>query len=111
MAVYRFSRYTTSQIITTRNDKLIISPRKVYRYKAFVDNIDHTVREGETIEDIVDLRYPNFPNASQLYWVLCDFQKVPILDPTLPLTPGSIVVLPSSHTLRTVIFSPERSKD
>lgn len=111
MAVYRNSRYSFSEAIPDRNGKMFLTPMKPFRYKAFADNIDHTVRQGECIEDIVDQRYPSFPNAAQLYWVLCHFQKSPILDPTLPLTPGQVLVLPSAHTLRTVILNPERRNE
>jgi hypothetical protein len=36
--------------------------------------------------------------------VLCDFQPTPVVDPTLAIAPGTLIVIPSPATVRTEIL-------
>jgi hypothetical protein len=61
--------------------------------------IKHVVADGETIWTIARKYYSSIKNAEHLWWVIADFQPVPLHDMTIDLTVGSILYIPSMRVL------------
>lgn len=108
MAPRQWSRYTFSTAVRDAGGDLVLYGQEPYRYREFPDNREHLVREGDTLFSLAARYFVGIPRPDGLYWVISDFQPVPIHDPTLALDPGRILIIPSIRTLREEIFSARR---
>lgn len=104
-----FSRYQFCSTITDpATGKLILTEREPFTYAPFSDNVQHTVIEGDTLWSLAQRYFSAMKDAANLWWVIADFQPTPILDPTIKLEVGSVVVIPSVRTIQTEIFDEAR---
>ncbi len=111
MAVGAFSRHLLCETLVDAEGRLFLGERSRYYYREIVDNIFHTVTEGDSIFTLAAKYYDGFENAALLYWAIADFQPTPINDVTLPLPVGRILVIPSPRTLVEEILSPARAQE
>lgn len=79
-------------------------------YSDHRDNTPYVVREGDTLEHLAARFFPGFTDSASLYWALAEYQPEPILDPTLRLRPGSVLLIPSASHLLTLIGSPKEQQ-
>jgi nucleoid-associated protein YgaU len=100
---YRFtSRYTESSTFSGR--KIVaFGSRDANQYADDPENTVFVVREGDTLEKIANRFYKGYPDAALLYWVIAEFQREPIFDPTRKLRPGSIITIPSPNRIADMI--------
>ena len=84
------------------------SSTEPFRYRDLPDNREHIVREGDTLWNIAARFYRGLPRPAGLWWIIADFQSDPIHDPTVALTPGRVLSIPSLSTVQTEIFSESR---
>lgn len=89
-------------------DKIQLNDREPFLFRNLSDNIEHTVLEGENIFNLASRYFDGIENAAQLWWVIADFQPDPLLDPTIALQPGQIVIIPSVRTVLEQVFSEQR---
>ncbi len=100
------SRYKFSRIGTDGAGNLFLVDREPFRFREREDNIRHTTREGERWWHIAQRFYRDISdNAGLLYWIICDYQVPPVLDPTLQPGAGTTVILPSPTVVLGEIFS------
>jgi hypothetical protein len=104
----RMSRHTFCHGFQDDVGDLILTEPEPYRYKPFADNRFHTVAEGDTLWGLAAKYFGSIPRADGLWWVIADFQIDPIHDPTLALTPGRMLVIPSLRTVIEEVFSESR---
>ena len=104
------SRYLFSLGIKDAQWRLFLTAPEPYTYRAFRDNRFHEVKAGDTLESIAERSFPNIPNSAQLFWIIADFQPQRICDPTLVLTTGRTLVIPSENTVLTRVFDPNRAQ-
>jgi len=109
--------------MTESGEELVyLSDRNRFRYVSRSDNIRHEVKEGDTLHTLAarfyagmtqDLGTSRFQiwSPAQLWWVIADYQIEPIVDPTIRLVPGSIIVAPSRRTVREEVFSADRRNE
>lgn len=57
----------------------------------------HVVKEGDTLHKLANTYYQGFRNPASLWWVIADFQRTPIVDPTLQLEAGTLLNIPSAN--------------
>jgi nucleoid-associated protein YgaU len=88
--------------------QLELTEREPYLFKAFSDNRQHTVQEGDTLWTLAARYLSPIEGAANLWWIIADFQPDPIHDPTIALTPGSVLVIPSVRTVIESVFSENR---
>jgi hypothetical protein len=74
----------------------------------------HEVREGDTLQSIAAAAWPGlgqlpFVSAASLWWVIADFQPVPIHDPTVQLVPGEKLIVPSRRTVEERVLQRPRN--
>lgn len=104
-----FSRHFFTSGVKDVNDNLLLTERVPYRFQDFTDNRFYIVKAGDTLHTLAARLFDGVVgNPAGLYWVICDFQPEPILDPTLKLTPGRMLVIPSIRVLTEEIFSESR---
>lgn len=108
MAPRRFSRYTFSYAVQDKEGDLVLYGEEPYRYRDLPDNREHVVREGETLFTLAGRYFAPLPRPAGLWWVIADFQPEPIHDPTVELSPGRVLIIPSVRTLTEEIFSERR---
>lgn len=106
----RFSRHTYVLGIADEAapDALQLTERTPYGYRTLGDTRQHTVAQGDTLWSLAARYFAGFARPAGLWWVIADFQPDPILDPTITLTPGTTLYIPSVRTVTELIFSETR---
>ncbi len=104
----RWSRFTFCTALQDDDGILFLTEREPFGYQPFTDNRLHVVKEGESLFTLAGRYFAPLPRPAGLWWVLADFQPEPILDPTLALTPGTTLVVPSLRTVQEEIFNERR---
>jgi hypothetical protein len=107
----RFSRYTFCSAVLDNEGRLFLTDREPYRFRALPDNRQHVVKEGETLFSLAGRYFAPLPRPAGLWWVIADFQPQPTHDPTLALTAGGILVVPSVRTVTEEILSEKRRQE
>lgn len=108
MAPRLFSRHTFCETLSDEAGRLYLTDREPYGYRDLPDNRVHLVAEGDTLQTLAAQYFSDLPDAALLWWVIADFQPDPIFDPTIALSPGSTLVIPSAQTVLGRIFDEAR---
>ncbi len=103
----RLSRHTFTEGVTDLGP-LRLTDREPFLYRPLPDNRPHPVQVGETLWTLAARYFKSFSRPSGLFWIIADFQPDPILDPTLRLEPGTVLIIPSERTVEESIFSERR---
>ncbi len=107
LSVYRFC-----QAFTDPDGRTMLTDIVPYRFQDLDDTIIHRVTGRQTLQDIAAYRYQAYGEEAYLLWiVLAHFQPDPVLDPTLPLEPGSILYVPSYRVIEEEILNETRRSD
>lgn len=110
MPMFSLSRYRYCTVYEDSEGCQFLDEREPFRYSDEPDNVYHTVREGDTWWGLAHRYFDGIPRACGLWWLLCEFQPEPIIDPTIILATGSIVVVPSIRLIRTKVFNEDRKR-
>ncbi len=102
------SRYTFTVASTDDDGVTSLSDVTPFGYQPFEDNIQHSVVTGDTLYSLAAYYYQGLTRPDGLWWAIADFQLPPILDPTIQLQEGSIIVVPSVRTIQESVFSEKR---
>ena len=112
MPASRFSRHEFCPGYKNTAGYIGLYDRVPYRFVDLVDNRTHLVKEGDSLWTLAGKYFASLGKderpASSLWWVIADFQDPPIIDPTVRLSPGTTIVIPSEKTVSTRIFDPRR---
>lgn len=110
----RYSLFQFSLGVEDDDGKLFLTEREPYRFRQLADTIEHTVKVGETLFSLAARYYAGMQLGSlrpdQLWKVIGDFQPTPIVDPTCPPRPGSLLYVPSRKTVRELILNESRQQ-
>lgn len=90
-----YSRYRHSSVFRSDKNELYIELRPRIDYAGGEDEILHKVVQGDTLHNLAARYLSALPAAANLWWAIADFQPEPINDPTVALTPGTWLVIPS----------------
>lgn len=104
----RMSRYTFSEAAVDDAGDLLLSEPEPFVFIDRPDNITHVALDGDTWWGLAGFYYQSIPRPAGLWWVLCDFQPEPVLDPTIAITPGTTLYIPSVRTVLEDVFSEKR---
>lgn len=104
----RYSRHTFARAYLDGSDDLVLTDPVPYRFKAFADNRIYVVKEEDSLFNLAARFFKGIPRPAGLFWIIMDFQPQPIHDPTLKITPGTTLVIPSLRTVTEEIFSESR---
>lgn len=72
------------------------------------DNKRIVAEKGDTWWSLAAKHLSALRNPEQFFWVLCDYQPTPILDPTVDPTPGAIVFIPDEDFFMSTYFADSR---
>lgn len=106
----RYSRYRFSLRAKDAAGRSFLTEPPKYGYRAYSDNIQHQVQDGDTWWSIAARYYSSIERGALLYWLICDYQPVPIHDPTVPPETGSTVIVPSVRIVLEEILSERRRR-
>lgn len=104
------SRHLFTRAIQQPDSTIILTDREPYGFREFTDTRRVPVKERDTLHGFAGFYFnvPDIERASDLFWVIADFQPAPIFDPTIRLTPGTTIHIPSIRVLFEEIFSEKR---
>ena len=102
------SRYRFADGILDTDGNLWLYPPDPYPYRELDDTREHPVIDGDTLWALAARYFPRFDRASELFWVIADFQPQPIIDPTIRLEAGTVLYIPSERTLTEEILNEAR---
>jgi hypothetical protein len=104
----RYSAYRFSSVLKDSDGNLYMTEREPFRYRDLGDNRAHTVVQGDTLWTLAGKYFRRFPDPNQLFFVIADYQPDPIIDCTLELEVGRVLIIPSARTIDELIFSESR---
>jgi len=112
MAVTEFSRYRYCTVLEKddENRTKYFDEREPFRFVDETDNRIHLAVDGDTWWGLCHRYFPSIPRKAGLFWLLCEFQPEPVIDPTLCIKAGTRILIPSERLVRTKVFSKERLK-
>ena len=105
------SRYFFALAVVNADGKQELTETEPFRYKPLPDNRIHRVVQGDTLWGLAAKYFKGLPEAALRWDVIADFQPEPIIDPTLRLTIGRELVIPSLNTVQTLVKSPKRRRE
>lgn len=105
------SRFLFCQGIADADGNLFLTDRVPFRYQKETDNRTHTVVDGDTLFHLAHTYFAPLDRPSQYFWVIGDFQSEPILDATLKLDVGRVLIVPSVRLLVEEILNESRRDD
>lgn len=108
--LWNFSAYQLSYETYDSKARLFTTEYEPYPYEDLPDNMEHTVMEGETWDDIANAYWSPIFQAGALWRFIADFQPTPVIDPFLKLQANTVVVVPSRNTLYTKILDLDRRR-
>jgi len=104
----KLSRHSFAQGIQYPDEPAFLTDREPFLFRVLDDSTEHLVRRGDTLYSLAGAYYHGFFRPSGLWWVIADFQPQPVHDPTITLTPGSVMIIPSPRTVQEQIFTSQR---
>ena len=110
MAPRTGSRHTFTLGVRDEAGRVFLTEREPYGYQAHTDNRTHAVAQGDTLFSLAGRYFAPLPRACGFWWVIADFQPDPIIDPTLELTVGRQLFVPSRRVLTDVILGEQRRR-
>jgi len=111
MTMFSHSRYRFCEALEDDDGRLYLKEREPFLYRNRIDTFTHSTIEGETLDSIAAKRYNDQEYGARHWWAIGDFQDEdaePIIDPTLRLTAGREISVPSARVLFGEILSEER---
>ena len=104
------SRHIFTQGIRDQFGHLILTKAEPFRFVDLIDNEFHEVGRGDSLQTLAARKYRRIDpdRACGLWWIIADFQQPPIHDPTIQLSEGSTIVLPSVRTVIENVFDERR---
>jgi hypothetical protein len=93
------SRYRTTDVLVDNtvgapDQILFYGNREPIRFQDHPDNVLYVVEAGDTLWRIAARHFAGFPEPSNMWWAIAEYQPEPIGDSTLQLLPGSRLILP-----------------
>ena len=99
-----FSRYKHAVLMQDSTQHLYLDLRATLDYLSAEETV-FPVTAGDTLQNIAARVFAGLPNAAMLWWVIADFQPEPIIDPTVELTEGDWLVIPSKGDVQNWIMA------
>ena len=99
------SRYFNATGVTDADGRRYLTEVDLIAFRAKSDNRYHTVKSGETPYNLAGKYFYPLERAAGLWWIIAMFQTPPVIDPTVPLPVGTVLVIPSISTVVTEILT------
>ena len=105
MSIYdATSRYRTTDrlvdnTVPAAEHTQFLASREPLAFQDHKDNVLYVVESGDTLWRIASRHFLGFPEPSNMWWAIAEYQPTPIADPTLKLRPGSTLILPPTNVV------------
>ncbi len=106
-----YSRHTFCTAQKDEQGRTFLSERCPYGFRKRSDNRTHPVVLGDTLWTLAGRYFQPLERASGFWWAIADFQPDPIFDPTLRLTVGRVLFIPSIRCLLEDILGEARRQE
>ncbi len=95
------SRYLSSLGVKDAAGKLYLTERKRFAFDAKAPGTRlHVVAQGDSLHALAYKYFAPIDNAEHLWWVIAEFQPIPIRDLTLDLAVGRTLYIPSTRIVQ-----------
>lgn len=99
------SRYEFSIGKEDENGTMFLAEREPFRFDPKLKGTKrYTFKKGDSLYTIAYRSFQPIPNAEHLWWIICEFQPDPILDPTLAIDIGRVLFIPSVKVVQEKVF-------
>lgn len=98
-------RYQLADVTRDDDGYIYTDLRARLDYQGLSDDIIHIVSAGETLQSLAATYFQGMPFAAQLWWAIADYQPEPINDPTVLLTEGSVITIPSAAAVQEALYA------
>jgi hypothetical protein len=94
--LFESSRYILSKVYyDNETNELSLGPRDRFLYTDVEGIIPHVVSDGDNLWSLAAKYYGSEQeDETNYWWVIAEFQPKPIIDPTLRLEAGIIILIP-----------------
>lgn len=105
------SRYRACAELHDTAGRTYLADRVPLRYAGRDDDIIHQAGAADTWWGLAERYYGGISErACGLWWVICDYQPQPVVDPTLAIPPGTEIVVPSASTVANEVLGVSREE-
>ncbi len=104
------SRYVFTKIVIDDQGKSHLTEREPFRFREFSDNQFYTAKDGDTLFNVAGRFFRPLERAAGFWWAIADFQPDPIVDPTLRLELGRVLIIPSVSVLLNEILGEDQRR-
>ena len=108
--MYPWSRYRYCTQYQDDDEKYYLDEREPFRFREEADNRIHKAKAGDTWWGLAHIYFDGIPRKCGLWWLLCEYQPTPIIDPTIAIKEGELIIIPSLRVLRMLVFNQERRR-
>lgn len=98
------SRYQFCRAFQDDDERWFLEVPYPFRFTNERDNVAYQVSAGDTLQILAYRFYRGFDLPAQLWRAIAEFND--IIDATLPLEEGKILMIPSPRWIRDVYFAP-----
>jgi hypothetical protein len=110
MPMFPWGRYRYCLQTANEDGILRLDEREPFRYKDEPDNRNHRARSGDSWWGLAHMYLQGIPRPCGMWWLLCEFQPTPVIDPTIVIPVNKLIIVPSLRLVRTEVFSNERRR-
>jgi hypothetical protein len=97
------SRWSNAEVMSDDAGRVVVGEREPMSFRERADNRTHTVLPGDTLSALAGAHFAPLPRACGYWWAIAEYQPEPIVDPTVPLTAGRVLVVPSVEALESFL--------
>jgi len=111
MPMFEWSRYRYCTLFTDESTGISkLDEREPFRYRDEPDNRFHRGKAGDSWWGLAHNYFQGVPRACGLWWLICEYQPTPVIDPTIVISEGQLIVIPPMRVVRMLVFSRERRR-
>ncbi|MBU0999547.1 hypothetical protein KKG24_04610 [Patescibacteria group bacterium] len=107
------SRYKFCQVMLQSDSTVMLTDRVPYEFEpGLAGTHQHVASQGDTWRSIAHRYWRNSFGryAGDLWWVIADFQPTAVVDPTIAISAGTVVHVPSPATVLSVFDESRRAE-
>jgi hypothetical protein len=96
--IFDDSRYQLAYEVKSTDDRTYYGWREEFAFSDAEGIIPHVVAKGDTLFSLAAQYYSEEGDIA-LWWAIADFQPEPIIDPTIELTEGEVILIPPINSV------------
>lgn len=106
MYLDELSRYRAAELIKGDDDSFTWTLPNFFEFTGEDEDIFYEVQPGDNWHLLAYKFYGREFGGANLWWAIMDYQPTPIVDPTIALSPGSVLVVPPPKRIQEFLLEP-----